>query len=111
MPETKTKKILEKDIQKACIDILNTLKIFNFKVNNVGIKKPNGSYIPAQTKGIPDLFIFLPDSKVICCEFKSPVGKQSPAQLEFQKQCERCGVPYWLISSVDVFIDKIQGKY
>ena len=92
--------MLEKEIQKSCIDYLNIKHIFNFKINNVGIKKENGSYIPSQTKGLPDL-VFHFHSKVHYCEFKTKTGKLSEFQEIFMEQCIKDDVPYHIIRDLD----------
>jgi len=102
-----TKKILETDIQKACIDYLKYKNIFCFKIANTGtFKKATGSYIPSQTKGIPDL-VFHHQGKIKYIEFKTPAGRMSEHQIAFQNQCENDGVDYLVIKSLDELSDII----
>ena len=93
-------KILERDIQKTIIDFCGYKKIFCFKINNGGIKKLNGSYIPAQTLGLPDLVIHF-DGMAIYLEIKTPTGKLSEHQIAFQEQCEKDKVQYYVIRSLE----------
>lgn len=95
------KKILEKDVQKQCIDFLGYKNIFCFKINNVGVyKQATGSYIPAQTKGIPDAIFHL-DGVIHYVEFKTPSGRLSESQLNFKHRCQIDGVPYHVIRSIE----------
>lgn len=48
------------------------------------------------TPGLPDLLAFVPGRGLVFIECKRPGGKQSPAQREFQAECEAAGVPYVL---------------
>jgi hypothetical protein len=91
--------IRESDIQKACIDYLKFKGIFCYKINNGGVKKPNGSFIPAQTKGLPDLVIHYL-GRVEYIEFKTPSGVMSEHQKAFRDQCIKDGINYMIIRSV-----------
>ncbi len=52
-----------------------------------------------QYKGISDL-ICMRDGQVVFIEVKTQEGKQSPEQVQFQKDCEKHGVTYILARSV-----------
>lgn len=52
-----------------------------------------------QYKGMSDL-LCMKDGQVIFVECKTPEGKQSPEQIQFQKDCEAHGVTYILARSV-----------
>ena len=98
------RKSKESEIQKMCIDYLKYAGIFCYKINNTGTyKKATGSYIPSQTKGIPDLVMHL-DGKVQYIEFKSEIGKMSEHQTAFEKQCTKDGILYWVVRSLDDLI-------
>jgi len=102
--------MLEKDIQKACLDLLTRFGYFCYKINNVGIyKKSSGSYIPAQTKGIADIVCHPGHGRTIYIEVKSEIGRQTESQIEFQKNCERVDIEYWIIRDLDTLIKKIQS--
>ena len=62
----------EQQIQKDILNALNSLGYYVFKINNVGIKKTDGSYIPAGRKGIADILGLAPDGKFIAVEVKTP---------------------------------------
>lgn len=93
-------KLTEQMIQKSCMDYLRLKGYFCYKINNVGIKKSNGSYIPSQTKGLPDC-VFHTDEVVSYIEFKTPIGKLSEHQMAFQKNCYDNNIPYFVIRSLD----------
>jgi hypothetical protein len=61
---------------------------------------------PYQFLGIPDLLLFTP--KMFFIECKVPNGRQSPHQKSFQELCEKAGIPYILVHSLDDVI-KIIG--
>lgn len=99
----------ESELQKSCIDYLGYKGIFSYKINNVGIKKPDGSYIPSQTKGLPDLVIHR-NGRVEYIEFKSEKGRLSEWQEVFRKQCEKDGIVYNVIRSLDELIKIMEDK-
>ena len=45
----------------------------------------------------------------IFIEYKSPIGKQTPAQVEFDKKVCGMGFDYWLVQDAQAFIEDI-GK-
>ena len=93
---------LEKEIQKACLDYLALKGIFAFKIYNGGIyKKATGSYIKAQTLGVPDIIAHWPLDTITYFEIKSKTGRQSKDQKAFQSQCEADEVRYFIIRSLD----------
>lgn len=55
---------------------------------------------PLCRKGFPDLTA-LKDGRTLYIEIKTPKGKQSAYQVEFQKACEAHGGTYVLARSVD----------
>ncbi len=73
---TKLPPPLESIIQKQITDYLE-LKyplFFVWKNNTTGIKKPNGSYIPSQSKGSSDLLGIAPNGQFLAIEVKRPDG-------------------------------------
>lgn len=62
-------------------------------------------------RGAPDKIIFL-DGRAVMLEIKRPRAKLSEHQLEFQAQCERDGIPYWVVhdeKELEEFIQR-EGK-
>ena len=93
--------------QKAIIDYLRLNGWFVYKNNNIGIyNKKTGSYIPAQTKGIPDLTC-IKDSQVYQIEVKINKNKQSDNQKSFQGEWESKGGVY-IIGDLDDVIKAIK---
>lgn len=52
--------------------------------------------------GVSDTIILM-DGRVLFVEFKSRYGRQSPVQVNFQKDVERLGFEYKVIKSFDEF--------
>lgn len=92
--------MLEKQIQSAILDWLRWHHVFCWKQNTVGIRKPNGSYIPASTTGIPDILCII-KGQFVGIEVKSEKGIQTDNQKHFQNEVERAGGIYILAKSID----------
>ena len=81
--------------------------------SNVVGKKGEATFrrIRDSQKGAPDVLWFrggcshFPDRSV-AIEVKSPTGKQSDDQKRWQEKFEAVGGEYWLIRSVDEFLEK-----
>lgn len=57
-------------------------------------------------RGFPDLTCFCPH--LIFLEIKSPQGRLSEAQQNFQSLCEKANIPYYVIRSLNDIISAIQ---
>jgi hypothetical protein len=57
--------------------------------------------------GVSDLILLLPN-KAVFVEVKTDVGRQSDKQKEFQKIVTALGFEYWLVRSLEDFINKLQ---
>lgn len=78
--------------------IIHYLRAKGYKVGKtktMGVVR-NGRYTydPYQFRGFPDISAFCPE--LIFIEAKTPKGKQSPEQKNFQKLCEKAGIKYIL---------------
>jgi penicillin-binding protein-related factor A (putative recombinase) len=94
--------IHEKDLQKAVIDLLEYKGAVVIKINNVGIMKPNGQYIPPRQKGISDL-IACYKGKFIAIELKAGNNKPTEYQLTFLEQVKKAGgIALWTNNIDDV---------
>ena len=51
--------------------------------------------------GAPDLIVFLPAGDIMCLEFKSETGTQSPAQVNFQKRLHELDHTYKIVRSIE----------
>lgn len=56
-------------------------------------------------KGVSDTLMFVPRGKWhgLCVEFKSNIGRQSPAQIEWQFKVEQQGYRYEVVRSLEEF--------
>ncbi len=61
------------------------------------LSKSTGEYI-----GAADLLV-IHRGKVLFVEVKTPIGKQSPKQIDFQKHVESMCFPYHLVRSLEEF--------
>lgn len=94
------KKELEKDVQRAVLAYLTLRGIFHYKHNNVGIKKTNGSYIPSQSVGAPDIICII-KGQYVGLEIKTKTGRVSEHQWNFGKRIHEAGGIWYPIYSVD----------
>ena len=51
--------------------------------------------------GVADLVVWLRHGTVAYLEVKTPEGKQSKSQVHFQSRCEKHGLEYYVVRSVD----------
>ncbi len=93
----KTIPILERDIKSQVKDYLSIRGIFNFP-----LVQGMGAY-----KGVPDRVLHY-KGQVVYLEIKRPGGKQSEYQKAFEAQCLADGISYWLITSVDELMEKME---
>lgn len=101
-------KLTEQLIQKSCLDYLKLKGIYCYKINNGGVHKPSGGFIPAQTRGLPDVVMHR-NGKVEYIEMKTPTGRMSEYQIAFGKRCLDEGIPYWVIHSLDELREVVES--
>ena len=101
----KPRQHLEKDTQLAIYQYLRAKKIFHWR-NNTGAVKADNRMISFGKKGSSDLFA-LHQGRFYAIEVKSPTGRQSEAQKQFQSDVEVSGGIYILARSVDDVINRI----
>ena len=101
---------LEKQTQRTILDYLELKRIFCWKHHNVGIKKPNGHYIPTSLLGISDILGVLPDGKFLAIEVKRKGGVVSDKQTEFLYNIERNDGVGFVAYDVDDVINNLK-KY
>ena len=63
--------------------------------------------------GFPDFILLYPNREYpfLAMELKSPKGRQSEHQKEYQKQIERVGGKYVIIRSLDEFIETVNNYF
>lgn len=61
------------------------------------------------TAGASDLLLLVPSGKCpyLCIEMKTPKGRQSPAQRQWQDEVEKAGGRYALCRSLEEFMDVV----
>lgn len=93
MSYEKEKKSTEKEIQKSILDYLKLKGYLCFKHLNVGIHKPDGSYIklPEGDKGISDIIGCTKTGQFFAIEVKRPGGHVSPEQMNFLDRVSASG--------------------
>ena len=91
---------------------LSILKYLRFKGYIAGKIKTVGGRVGNtfifdywQWTGLPDILCFMP--RLIFIECKAEGGVQSPHQIKFQQFCEKAGVPYLLVYSLEELMSKI----
>lgn len=91
--------LLERDVQKACVALLEGLgsKVYRTSQYRASRIAP----------GIPDLIVLHPKLGVVFLEVKSATGKQSAEQAEFEADCERACVEYWLVRSTEELRERL----
>lgn len=57
--------------------------------------------------GVADTVVILPTKDLIFVEFKTDIGKQSPAQKDFEKRVTNLGYKYFVIRSLSEFKELI----
>lgn len=95
--------VKEKDIQLAICNYLAFKRYFFWRQNTIPVVKPDGSFrsMPKYSKtGVPDIILVI-NGKFMGLEVKTPKGKQSDNQFEFQMGLERAGGQYYLVTSLD----------
>lgn len=85
-----TLKEREKDIQSAILEDLQHRGAVEIKINNVGIRKANGDYIPPREKGISDI-IACYKGRFIAIEVKSTGVKPTELQEIFLERIISAG--------------------
>jgi len=101
----------ESDIQKAIKDYLLLIGAVVVKHRNVGIRKPDGGFIPVARDeiGAADLVACVPpNGKYLAVECKNEKGKPTPAQLDFLERVKTKGGIAVLARSIDDVRDALQ---
>ncbi len=98
----------EIEIQATVCEYLQRKKHFFSRINNTPIfdqRKNIYRALPKFTrKGFPDILVLWKGFPVFL-EIKSPKGRQSPEQKEFQLDCDKQGIEYHLIKDLDEVIN------
>jgi hypothetical protein len=95
----KPRPIPERAVQSQIVQLLRSL---GASVYVLGTRRPRGDYQgTAQTPGIGDLFVILPEPKLadgsatgVWIECKATGGRLRPEQAEFQQHCRAARIPH-----------------
>jgi len=76
-----------------------------FEVNNNPLNKIDGARRKAMgmVAGVSDLIFLRDNLPPLCIEMKDENGRQTPAQIEWQKVAASCGCEYVVVRSLDEF--------
>jgi hypothetical protein len=99
----------EREIVKACLDLLEIKNIFHYRQNSGAlVHEYNGKkyFTRFGATGAPDIVAVI-NGKYVGIEVKVPKGKQSEGQKEFEGRLKKAGGDYWLIRSVEELLLKI----
>ena len=92
----------EKEIQAQIVTLLRSLRA---DVWVLGTRRPRGDYQGTrQSPGLPDLIAFLPDEELLFIEVKSPKGRLTEEQKQFQQCCFDARVSH-IVGGIDEVID------
>lgn len=102
---TKKPHQLESDIQRAILAALTLRRIWCWRVNSGAMVVGEGAarrFVKLSPPGTPDILGVLPDGSgcLFGLEVKTATGKQSAAQIAWQKRAEASGVRYRVVRSV-----------
>ena len=119
-----TLKMLEKDVQRACIDYLDAKRIMYLRLNSGDVFRPGAAgkmyKVRGCEKGTADILILekergkyckdISDKAMLCprpifVEFKSSKGKQTDGQEAFSNTVELLGYEYYVVRDLDTFIE------
>jgi hypothetical protein len=117
----KAKRVISHDEADIQADFFDKLKLFFptlpdkliFSVPNGGSRDPREAKNMKRQgvkPGISDVILLIPKKGFasLCMEFKTEKGKQSPDQIEFQRQAEMCGSKYVVVRSVGTAIQTVK---
>lgn len=96
----------EQDVQRSILEYLKLRQIYCWKQSTGGIKKSNGSYIPAALLGVSDIIGILNDGRFLAIEVKRPGGSASLFQKSFLDSISRRGGLAFIATSIDDVIAK-----
>lgn len=94
---------------KAFTNLWNTrpdLRGRIFAINNNSVNGIKGAMNKAMgvMPGVADMCFLKSQGRTCWIEWKTPTGRQSPAQIKFQELCLLLGHEYWIVKSEDEFL-------
>jgi hypothetical protein len=102
---SRSPKLTEAAIQKAILQYLAARRIVHFRINVIGVPKSDGTFRPNVTMvGMADIHVIFPIKGVgasVHLEVKTPKGRQTDKQKDFQLQVEKARGYYFIVRSVE----------
>ena len=113
------RKLSEKEVTKGVLQWagLRAKTVRLFRMQTTGIPDGKGGFRTNNEKGAPDFigaYLMAKIPVLFAFEIKSPTGKQSEAQKNWQKRAEEFGIHYFIIKSweeAESAIEKIHKKH
>ena len=93
----------ESELQKECNAYFTVLRNSARIVDFFHMRKAKGN-----SKGLPDLLVFLPDSKILFIELKTKKGKLTKEQLKFQARCKMLNCNFHVCRNMKKVIEIIK---
>lgn len=100
----------EKETQKACLELLESKRIFHYRQNTGAFKGANGGFYRFGVKGGSDVVAVI-DGIYIAIEIKDEKAGQDPDQALFQRALENAGGKYLLVKNIDDLISFLEKYY
>jgi hypothetical protein len=103
MPKKEARPVLEKDIQRGVMKLLELQPDVVVLRQSVGLADHDGRRVMHGNPGQADLTVVIGPAPAIVefWEIKTPTGRQSPMQVKFQQRVEKRGAAYRVIRSVE----------
>lgn len=95
-PKKFVSKRTESAILKDCLHWLGANGIYAWRNNTGALPTGDGRFIRYGFAGSSDILGWTKSGRALCIECKTPGGKQSPAQVEFQRRADEDGALYIL---------------
>ena len=92
------RKPTERDVLKACLELLKWKGIFHFR-NNSGALKVADRLVRFGQAGSPDVLALLPGGRLLAIEVKSASGRLRPAQEAWLAEARRHGAATLVVRS------------
>ena len=113
------KNLNEKQVTKDVLEwaAVRSKTVRLFRVQTTGIPDGKGGFRTNQEKGAPDflgVYLLAKIPIMFAFEIKSPTGKQSESQKNWQKQAEGFGINYFIIKSwedAESAVQKVHKKH
>lgn len=101
-------KLVENDVEKACIDLLRLRGYYVVRLQSGLLKTPDGRWVRIGEPGLPDYVCLKHD---FFLETKAPGKKPSSAQIQKAFEIEKCyGIAVATVDSVERLADWLNAR-